>query len=202
MPKMRTFQSHANARRRLEESLKQRRRLELGDLLQYLEDVSSEPGGEEAYALALSLRCLAIPTEMLFRMLMEIRQRLSDVRAVGDAHHSIQEHLDSAAKFLDIRLSQEQERSKRGQPAPQIDQIIENQRRPSESDSKHHDDLELAAAREYGYAICRSLRVSYKWHLFHNLAALALYWTCFKPSSHPSSDATPWVEEDVIRMFP
>jgi hypothetical protein len=77
--------------------------------------------------------------------------------------------------------------------APELD------RAPSILDP--HTDPEFRSAENHGYEIHRSLQNRYKWQLFHNMAALALFWTCAKPSSQPLSAERDWIEGDVIRMF-
>jgi len=198
---MRAFESQEHARRRLAERLQQHGRLEVEDLLRYLEDVSSEPAGEEAYGLALSLRRLSLPPENLHALSMQVRDRLSDFLRIGVAHESIRERLDSAARFFSANLQRQEAGSVHPSGSGSKGSEIAETSRQSAAGQLPSEDPELQPARNHGYEISHSIRHFYKWHLFHNMAALALYWTCFKPSSQPSPEAIPWIEEDVIRMW-
>jgi hypothetical protein len=198
---MRAFLSHEHARRRLTESFQQNGRLELDDLLRYLEDVSSEPDGEQAYVLALSLRSISPSPENLLDLLAQVRDRLSDFGRPDLAHQFTRERLDTAARFLHAKCQQQ-----KTQPAPsaasssqQNDKAMTSQ--PSAPARPPLEDPEFAAACQHGHEIGHSIRHLYKLLLFHNMAALALYWTCFKPSSQSSSEPSTWIEEDVIRIF-
>jgi hypothetical protein len=74
---MRRHESHENAKRRRE-----RNRVELDDLLHYLENVSSEPAGEEAYGLASCPRRMSLPADNLFALLRQAQDRLSPVSSM------------------------------------------------------------------------------------------------------------------------
>lgn len=92
----------------MQERFQQHRRIELDDLLRYLEVVSSEPAGEEAYGLALFIRSMSLPDDHLLHLLTDVRDRLSGFRRIGVAHESIREHLDNAARLLNTKLRQKQ----------------------------------------------------------------------------------------------
>ena len=199
---MRAYASHEHARRRMEGRLQQRSCLSLDDLLRYLEDVSSEPTGEHAYGLALSLLSMNLSAENLYALLCETRDRLESSRIEGSAHVSVRANLESAARLLQGQLEKQSRHP--SNPATPTKKNRESQQasRQPDSEAKEPDDTELRAARDHGYQIGAELRGHYKWRLFHNMAALAICWTCLKPSSGSASEALPWIEEDVRRMFP
>jgi hypothetical protein len=198
---MRGYASHEHAALRLQERFKQHQRFELEDLLRYLEDVSSEPAGKEGYGLALCLRTMSLPADNSFTLLRHVKERLSDFHRIGVAHESIRDHLDGVARFLDSKFRHKEEGSSHFEAADKKENETETKPQPPSSGPNRNEDPEFTAACSQGYEISRSIRIFHKWHLFHNMAALALYWTCFKPSSHPSEESIPWIEEDVIRMF-
>ena len=181
---------------------RERGRLNLDDLLRYLEDVSSEPAGEEAYGLALSLRAIGLPSENLLRLLFEVRDRLSNLARPDIAHPQVRERLDTAARFLDAkRQRQTPPPQVKGGAAPPASAGAGTAQRPTPAQIPP-DDPEFKAASAKGYDVAHSLRHLYKLILFHNIAGLALYWTCFRPSTDPAPEPSSWVEEDVIRLFP
>lgn len=159
----------------MQERFQQHRRIELDDLLRYLEDVSSEPAGEEAYGLALSIRSMSLPDDHLLRLLTDVRDRLSGFRGIGVAHESIREHLDNAARLLNKKLRQKQTATSDPSVPGKQDNVTGKTSQQPGSGSNVLEDPEVAPACNHGYVISKSLRDSYKWHLFHNMAALALY---------------------------
>jgi len=199
---MRAYESHDAARRKMLERFLQHRRIELDDLLRYLEDVSSEPSGKEAYGLALCLRTMSLRADNLFTLLRQVQDRLSDFHRIGVAHETIRDHLDSVARFLDSKLRHKEDGSSHFEAADKKEKETEKKPQPPASGPNRNEDPEFIAACSQGYEISRSIRNFHKWHLFHNMTALALYWTCFKPSSNSSKEPSVWIEEDVIRMFP
>jgi hypothetical protein len=199
---MRRYESHENAKRRLEERRRERNRVELDDLMHYLEDVSSEPAGEEAYGLALCLRRMSLPADNLFALLRQVQDRLSDFHDRGGVHGSMRESLDKVARFLDVKLREKGEGAAIIEAPIKKEKEAENASQQPAFGPNRTEDPELTAACSHGHAVSRSIRDHYKWQLFHNMVALAIFWTCFKPSSQPSREPTPWIEGDVIRMFP
>ena len=194
--------SHESALRRMQERFKQHRRIELDDLLRYLEDVSSEPAGKEAYGLALSIRSMSLPDDHLLDLLIDARHRLSGFHRIGFAHESIRATLDDAARFLNTKLRQKQKATSNPDVLGKQDNGTGKTSQQPASGSNVPEDPEAAPALKHGYEISKSLRDFYKWQMLHNMAALALYWTCFKPSSPSSKDPSVWIEEDVIHLFP
>lgn len=194
--------SHESLRLRMQEHFQQHRRIKLDDLLRYLEDLPSEPAGIDAYGLALSIRSMSLPDDNLLHLLTDVRDRLSGFHRIGVAHESIREHLDDAARLLNTKFRQKQTATSDPNVPGKQDNVTGKTSQQPASCSNVPEDPEVAPARNHGDEIIKSLRDSYKWHLFHNMAALALYWTCFKPSSSSSKEPSVWTEEDVIRMFP
>ena len=198
---MRAYASHKSALRKMQERFQQHRRIKLDDLLRYLEDVSSEPAGEEAYGLAISIRSMSLPDDQLFRLLMEAQDRLSVYRT-NVPGESIQEHLAEAAQFLGTKRRQKQTATSNPDVPDEQDNGTRKTTQQPASGSNVPEDPEVAPACNHGYKISKSLRDFYKRLLFHNMVALALYWTFFKPSSNSLKEPSVWIEEDVIRMFP
>jgi len=145
---------------------------------------------------------MSLPDDHLLHLLMDVRDRLSGFQRIGVAHESIREHLDDAERLLCTELRQKQTATSDPNVPGKQDNPTGKTSQQSASGSNVPEDPELAPARNHGYEISKSLRDFYKWHLFHNMAALALYWTCFKPSSSSSKEPSVWIEEDLIRMFP
>lgn len=198
---MRRYESHKSALRKMQERFQQHRRIKLDDLLRYLEDVSSEPAGEEAYGLAISIRSMSLPDDQLLHLLIDAQDRLSGYR-INVPREFIQEHLADAARFLETKLKQKQAVNSNPDVPDEHDNETRKTSQQPASGSNVPKDPEVEPACNHGYKISKSLRDFYKWHLFHTMAALALYWTFFKPSSNSSKEPSVWIEEDVIRMFP
>jgi hypothetical protein len=200
---MRAYASHEHSRQRMSNSFRERGRLNLDDLLRYLEDVSSEPAGEEAYRLALSLRVIGISSENLVYLLYELRDRLATLARPDIAHPLVRERIDIAARFLDSkRQRQTPSPQSKGSDTTKENVVVATAQPPAQVQITP-DDIEIKAASTNGYEIARSIRSLHRIILFHNIAGLALYWTCFKPSTDRAVDnPSSWMEEDVIRIFP
>ena len=131
---------------------------------------------------------MSLPGDLLLRLLIDARNRLSSFHINGVAHAPIREHLDDATQFLNTKLRQKQTATSNPDVPGKQDNGIGNTLEQPASGSNVPEDPEIAPARNHGYEISKSLRDFYKWHLFLNMAALALCWTCFKPSSNSSKE--------------
>lgn len=186
----------------MKERFEQHRRIEFADLLRYLENVSSEPDGEDAYGLAISIRSMSLPDEQIFDLLINAQQHLSHLFRDNVPNESILRHLQEATQFFNTHLRNKQTvTSNPDAPAEQNNGTRKASKQPS-SGSIVPEDPEIAAARNHGYKIFNSLYYFHKRNLFYQMAALALYWTFVKPSSNSSTEPSFWIEQDVIRMFP
>lgn len=198
---MRGYSSHESALRTMQVRFEQHRRIEFADLLHYLENVSSEPDGEDAYGLAISIRSMSLSDEQLFDLFINAQQHLSYLFCDKVPNESILGNLADATTILNIHLRKKQTATPhRGIPAEKDNGTREASKQPS-SGSAVTEESEVVAARNHGYKIFDSLYYFNKRNLFHQMAALALYWTLVKPSSNSSTEPSLRVEQDAIRMF-
>jgi hypothetical protein len=200
--------SHDSARQRLQERFRENKRIEFHDLLRYLEDASVEPGGEDAYALALSIRSMNVPEELLHRLFCETEHRLRaleedlDRFTKEDLNSFMNNHFSKAHQLFATKMERKYSVTNHPDGPGAQDAGMGKTSRPPPIGSNVSEDPELAAARDHGYKVSSSLRERYKALLFHRMAALAVCWTCFKPSSTSSGEPSEWAGEDTIRMFP
>lgn len=173
------------ARRRLVETCARRGDLRLPDLMHYLEQVTVEPAGDDAFRLAGILKDMRLNDAQL-RQLLHEAQRWLRLRAIRDYRPQIQQWLGEAQHALDARPP--------AVPAPGELFTAEPAQGPAD-----REELDRYSARVAGERIAGLILEEQRLERRGVFAALAVAWLFISP---PPADTDIYMDQAVRDLFP